>query len=79
MGYVNIKATYNRVTSNLKLYVAKGGGHPLIGRSWLKKLIVSADNLLCLEVPDSTDEIKQILTKKFPSVFDNGMRKVYKG
>lgn len=79
MGYVNIKATYNRVTSNLKLYVVKGGGHPLIGRSWLKKLKVSVDNLLCLEVPDSTDEIKQILTKKFPSVFDNGMRKVYKG
>ncbi|CAG9116185.1 unnamed protein product [Plutella xylostella] len=62
---------------NLKLYVIKNGGPPLLGRSWLTSLNVECVEIknLLLHINETTSEatIVEELSKEFPSVFSPGL------
>ncbi|CAG9132662.1 unnamed protein product [Plutella xylostella] len=77
-GYIVVNVRLGENTAdNLKLYVIKNGGPPLLGRSWLTSLNVECVEIknLLLHINETTSEatIVEELSKEFPSVFSPGL------
>ncbi|XP_053619708.1 uncharacterized protein K02A2.6-like [Plodia interpunctella] len=70
--YVDV-AVGNHTAKNLKLFVIKKGGPPLLGRSWLSKLKIS--NIQVSELLLKMNDIGLVdqLRREFPTVFATGL------
>ncbi|XP_074039513.1 uncharacterized protein [Leptinotarsa decemlineata] len=82
VGYIKVEASYDGVTGELKLFVIKNGGPPIIGRKWIKNFNISIDNLLKshrINHMNVIEDIPKILQHKFPEVFREGLGKFNKG
>lgn len=82
LGYILVDVSYDKITKkNLKCFIIKSGGPPLIGRDWLKELNISVDsylnNIQC-DFPH-VDKLSEYLLSKFPNVFKNELGKFKAG
>ncbi|KAJ8733760.1 hypothetical protein PYW07_014311 [Mythimna separata] len=74
LGFFTITAKYNDMQKNIKIFVVKNGGPPLLGRDFMSafNLIITTDikSLKCSESSDSTDSnsVRELLDK-FPDLW----------
>lgn len=76
-GYIIVSAHLGEnCADNLKLYVIKNGGPPLLGRAWLRSLRIESveikNYLLNLNELDTANLITELSTQ-FPNVFSPGL------
>lgn len=74
VGFVSVHVVIGEHSAgNLKLYIVKNGGPPLLGRSWLTKLkihkIIIDEFLLKL----NKNNLVELLQREFPTVFASGL------
>lgn len=75
LGYILVNVRLGNVTANnLRCYVIKNGGRPLLGRDWLKSLDVKQINLNDI----ITDPCINKLAIEFPEVFTDKLGKCKK-
>ncbi|KAJ0182603.1 hypothetical protein K1T71_001972 [Dendrolimus kikuchii] len=75
VGYIYVNVVIGKhKAQNLKLFVIKKGGPPLLGRSWLKKLKINNINVnnLLYNIRD-LDNFVENLKNEFPTVFSPGL------
>lgn len=71
LGYILVRVQLNStIVNDLKLYVIKGGGRPLLGREWLQSLDISQININELM---EEDKFVTLWRKEFPEVCRNGL------
>lgn len=73
-GYILVNVEIATYTArNLKLFVIKNGGPPLLGRSWLCQLNIDKIkiNEMCLNISD--EHVVETLRNEFPTVFAPGL------
>lgn len=70
LGYIVVTVVYGSKSAELKLYIIKNGGPPLMGRTWIKCLnlaVIECHNII------EDDSMAKALMNEFPEVFTEGL------
>lgn len=76
LGFVFVHVVIGEHTAgNLKLYIVKNGGPPLLGRSWLTKLNINKISIsdFLLKLCENNNNLVESLQREFPTVFAPGL------
>lgn len=76
LGFMDVKVSsvgVNKVNKNLRLFICKNGGVPLLGREWIKELNLGIEGIFAItDRPIGLDH----LFNKFKDVFDGKLGKL---